>query len=186
MRPREGGDTPGITLRAHPPERSHRRIGATAYAGCSSCCCCCLHSAGSLAGAVVGTFYPRDSQGPAEDKAASRLADDEIDGPGVEAPAMTPVRSFYWAATLVASILVAWIAALKSDAWGALWVLAFALPLIQLGASLLAALLLAGSPAARGDGRAWRRLKRITVGSVLGFLVGVALLIMGYILCTAR
>src|SRR5437868_10871902 len=105
MKPKDPGHVPVITFLAHPPERS-RRPSTALYAGgcCCCCCCCCLHSLGSLAGAVVGSFYQRDTPAPyGKLPSAAKLRDDELDGSATVAPAKLSVTPLYWLGTLAAA-----------------------------------------------------------------------------------
>jgi hypothetical protein len=134
---------------------------------------------GSLAGAVAGAFYHRRRQAPIGEKAPIPLADDEIAGASAERPAAFPLVPIYWSVTIGAAGLLTLVAIPISDPVAALFIPALGLPLIQLGASLLAALTIAADPAARRDGRAWRRLGWITMGSVLGCAAGfLAMMVM--------
>ena len=184
MKPHGEIPAPPITLRAHPPERRRRPLAAPfdqgyAFAGCTSCCCCCLHSLGGLAGAAVGSFYPRDPPAPGGTPAPPKLVDDEIDASAREIPAKPPINSIYWSATLVVAVLVTLVAMAKQGLggiWLALSILALFLPAVQLGGSLLCALVLAYAPGLRQEPRAWRRLGWITVGTVAGCLVGILIM----------
>jgi hypothetical protein len=54
----------------------------------------------------------------------------------------------------------------------ALFILALFLPLVQLGGSVISALVIAGHPQLRREAGAWRRLGWITLGVVVGGVLG--------------
>lgn len=154
-----------VKLEAHPPERGGSR-SITLACGCSCCCCCCLHTVGSVVGAGVGSRTP----------AALRAA---------KAPEANESRSsakkLYWLSLLFVSAVVPGIyfaSETPHDVEEAFLVvgaiLLGALPLVQLGASLVTAILLGVAPATviPAKGEAFRALARITLGTVIGAVIG--------------
>jgi hypothetical protein len=114
-----------IVVQAHPPERRRRSVIAASPSCC--CCCCCLHSAGGLIGAAASSASPKGR----------------------------PAAAVYWMALAVAiglSQLVAGVMVLADsrrpdDVLGSafgIWIawLIFGAPVIQLAASVIAALMI--------------------------------------------
>lgn len=172
--------TPQSELRwtTHPPERKPHPRSVTLPCACCCCCCCCLHSLGSLIGGVIGSVK------------ALNLPPKEIDDPNFPFPfrrdevqeegAVLPAVALYW---LLLSLLLG---------VGAVWyylaqgrgrpdelltglVIGLALlPLPQLGASILAGLIVFFFYA---DHRAaLARIAKITLYSFVGTVIGVGLL----------
>ncbi len=168
-----------VTLRPHPPERRLIRSLARGEiaAHCSTCCCCCLHSVGSLAGAVAGSFFPREAD-PSRAQPTAKFRDDEIDGPHGEPSDRSAVRSTYWMVTLGGSVLTLMygFVRLPDSIAGTLVMLAVFVPAIQLAASVLCLLFLWAIPELRRDARAWRRLGWITLGTGVGSAIGVLIM----------
>jgi hypothetical protein len=133
-----------------------------------------LHSLGSLAGAAVGSFYPRDRTTPMEKGRPITLGEDEIDEPVTRAPVRPSAKEIYWLATLGVAVLLSLIWIRSSEA---LLGLALFLPLIQLGGSVLCALLIAAHPDQRREARAWKRLGWITLGTVGGCVIGILIMV---------
>jgi hypothetical protein len=177
MKPQDQGDEPVISIRAHPSERRQvRALARGEVAAFCCCCCCCLHTLGSLAGAVFGSFYRLETEIPAEKLPSAKLRDDEIDGPPREVPIKSPVSSIYWLTTLGVSVLVSLYVIARSGPdgiVGVLFVLALCMPAVQLGGSLLSLFIVGANPDANRDGTAWKRLGCITLGSVLGAALGL-------------
>jgi hypothetical protein len=174
MKTDEGSHAPAITVRAHAPERLVRSLARGHIAcGCCCCCCCCLHTIGSIAGAIVGSHYPPSA--PSEKAAlAAKLRDDELDGIVYAAPVRPTVKPRYWLWTLVVAALVTVITVAIQGQSGfpiALGILVMAFPFVQLGASLLCALEIAIRPDLQRAG-VWERLGWITLGEVIGGLLG--------------
>jgi hypothetical protein len=187
MKSHDQGDAPTIGFRAHPPERFVRSLARGHIAGaCCCCCCCCLHSLGSLAGAAIGSFYPRVTPTAGEMQPSAKLRDDELDGPPGKVAARSPARSLYWLVTLGVSVLASTFVLVMSrqgDPWAAFWVLAIFMPAIQLGASLLCALIFGGVLELRQDVRAWKRLGFITLWTIFGCILGFLIM---YIIAKSR
>jgi hypothetical protein len=181
MKTDEESRVPIVTFRAHPPERRLRSLARGHIAGCCCCCCCCccLHSLGSITGAIVGSFYPPPAPGETESPTA-KLRDDELDGPARAVPAGPPGTSNYWLSTLavtagaaLVSLLVYGLGSLP----GVLAGLVVFLPLVQLGGSLLCALVIAVHPQLSRRAGAWERLGWITLGSVVGCVIGIVVMV---------
>ena len=172
---------PVITFRAHPPERLVRSLARGHIAGCCCCCCCCcccLHTVGSIVGAVLGSSFPPMPVPGGKGPTAAKLLDDELDGPAPAAPAPSAVPGMFWWGTLTASGLVSLVTVAFQGPTGipmAMVVLVLAFPFVQLGGSLLCALMIARRADLRQGAAPWKRLGWITlgvvVGGVLGFLV---------------
>jgi hypothetical protein len=110
----------------------------------------------------------------------TKLADDELDGPIRPLPGPPlPINTLYWTLTAGATCLVFLImsAANRPEGlWAGLFMVALGLPAIQLGVSLLAALILACVPGLRREPAAWKRLGWITLGSVIGCILGIVIM----------
>jgi hypothetical protein len=178
---------PVILLRSYPPERLIRALArgeVAACCGCCCCCCCCLHSLGGLAGAVAGTFYPADSpasQGRKEAPPAG-LRDDELDRPVAAVPAgpRPAVTRIFWgasAALAVVTILVApAVTGVKGGPAAGIEMLILGLPLVLLAGSAVAAMVVLGKRGPIDKSWEWKRLGWITLGTVVGTLIGVGML----------
>lgn len=152
-----------IEIVAHPPER---RRGCTTLlsAGSCCCCCCCLHSLGGVVGAIVGGSrgLPPTAAEHLEARSAERYA-----------------VKVYWR-SMVAVVVLALIASLLENPGSesvliALLVVALGLPAGQLAASVIALITLNALPHAR-KADSLRRLGRITLYSLVGGLIGTALM----------
>ena len=168
---------PAVMLRPHSPERRIIRSLARGEIAAHCCTCCCLHSVGSLAGALAGSFFPREAH-PSRAQPMAKLRDDEIGGPPGDAPDRSAVRSIYWMVTLGSTVLVSLYAVVQSQLSieGPLFALAIFMPAIQLGASVLCLLFLAAIPELRRDARAWRRLGWIALGTIAGAATGILIM----------
>lgn len=176
---------PAILLRSHPPERLLRSLARGEVAACCGCCCCCccLHSLGGLAGAVAGTFYPADapaSQGRKEAPPAG-LRDDELDRPVAVMPAgpRPVVTRIFWgasAALAVVTIVVPGVMQVEGGPAVGIALLIFGLPLLLLAGSVVAAMVVAGMADPTEKSREWKRLGWITLGTIVGTLIGVGML----------
>lgn len=181
---------PAIVVHRHPPERLVRALARGEVAACctTSSCCCCLHSLGGLAGAIVGTYHPAlPSEAGEEEKGIPPvgLRDDELDGPAPPAPARPGPRPLavpiYWCSATGLTFLTILGAPLISPQRGpnlGFGLLIFFGPVVLLGGSVIAALVIAGSPSLRGDVREWKRLGWITLGMVVGTLLGTGLMLL--------
>jgi hypothetical protein len=186
MKPHDDKTTRTIAFRAHPPERLVRSLARGHIAGGCCCCCCCLHSLGSLAGAVLGSFFPSERPSAGAMPASAKLRDDELDGPARNAPARSAANTIYWLVTLGVLVLASMFAIARGgsfDATSALFVLAIFLPALQLAASLISLLIFVSVPELRQDSRIWKRLGFVTLWSIGGCLLG--LLIM-YVIATSH
>ncbi|MGP0062765.1 MAG: hypothetical protein ACLQGP_04065 [Isosphaeraceae bacterium] len=184
MKPHDEGAEPTIILRAHPPERLVRSLARGHIAGaCCCCCCCCLHSVGSLTGAAVGSFFPRTRTRPAsgETKPLDKPWDDELAGPTSVVPAAPRVGSMFWMATLGASIVMSWWAMAQPSTGGfkeTLLYLAIYMPALQLAGAVICLLIILSIPQLRRDARGWKKLGFITVGAIVGGLLGTLIMYM--------
>lgn len=154
-----------VTLTAHPAERGVSK-SITLACGCSCCCCCCLHTIGGLALAGVGT------RTPAALRAAKSAEQNE---------SRSSAKKFYWLALAFVSAAIPGLYfanEVPHDVEDAVLIvgaiLLCALPLVQLGASFVTAILLAVFPATviPDKSEAFRALARITLWSLLGAVVG--------------
>jgi hypothetical protein len=175
---------PAIVVRPHPPERLVRAAarGEVLSAGFCCSCCCCLHSLGSLAGAVAGSFYPPDppaAMGKAPPPAG--LCDDELDRPADTMPARPrPVASrIFWWSTVALSVpwVLFWcLLTIHDDAVFRVLITFGVWPVALPCASVVSAIVLAARPSVRRDTREWKRLGWITLGTVAGALIGWSLM----------
>jgi hypothetical protein len=115
-----------------------------------------------------------------------KFLDDEIDGGAKAAPDGMPVAGIYWGSVMAVAILVSlvFMGAGPRDAGlpGTLVVLAILLPLVQLGASLLSALVMACYPSQYQEVRAWASLGRITAWTLVGAVIGCLVMYIIYLL----
>jgi hypothetical protein len=167
-----------VIVTVHPPERRHRGGVVVPSCACCSCCCCCLHTIGGLVGAVMGSVQkiPESVAPPPQELDSPYLQRrDEI-----EEENLLPPQLVYWFTVLVMICATSGVyflldgpttrpvEGLLSGAMVALMIL----PALQLGASLLAAMiLLLFSP---NVSHSMRRLGRITLWSFVGTLIGCA------------
>src|SRR5262249_6166142 len=133
-----------INFTAHPPERRRRRSSViAAQACCCCCCCCCLHAVGGLVGALVGTLVRvQPSPRQIDPDAELPFRRDEEDPVFV-----LPVSIVYWSVFSLVSLVSFGVSAYNSGSGGVpsnndlilagIIILLF-LPLVQLGASVLA------------------------------------------------
>lgn len=158
-----------IEIERQLPERGERGVTA-APAGqcCCCCCCCCLHSLGGAIGALSARSKPVDSKLPVS----------AIDRRPLE-PRHT-ASGLYWAIVAIVSGLVsAYLVAFEreeihpSKVW---FMVVLLLPAVQLVASIIAALVLAGSRRV-GKEQRLNHLMRITVRAFLGALIGGLLML---------
>jgi hypothetical protein len=176
---------PAITVRRHPPERLIRALARGEVAACctTSSCCCCLHSLGSLAGAVAGSFWPADRPSPGGKGAPpAGLVDDDLDGPAVATkagPGPVAATIFWWsvAALTLLTIVIPPLISVESGPAIGIALLIFVLPGVLMGGSAVTFVVIAGTPALRGDIREWKRLGWITLGTLAGSLIGVLLML---------
>jgi hypothetical protein len=194
MRTKSQERTAVITLQAHPPERRRRRsteLLSQLNGCCCCCCCCCLHSLGSLVGAAwAGASESRASAADAN-QSLIKFPDDEIGGWAQNPLVRIPVNRIYW--SLVVSVLGLVLLYLMAQPQpipsleGYLLVLAIFLPLVQLGASVLSAFVIACfSPDRYQKGRAWVVLGWITAGTFIGAVIGSLIMVLAYFLMTHR
>jgi hypothetical protein len=176
--------SPAVAVRRHPPERLVRALaqGGVATANCSCCCCCCLHSVGSLAGAVVGSYRPAGTS-DRRDKEAPPLGllDDELDrlvaaAPARPRPVVTTIfRRSAIALTVLTLVVPPLISAERSAERGltlGLELILFGCPVVLLGGAAVSAFVIAVRPSLRGDVGEWKRLGWITLGILVGALIG--------------
>lgn len=181
-------DPSEVVVVAHPPERRRQQMGAPAQAGqcCCCCCCCCLHTVGGLVGAAVAPAVGRS-------RARDRRRNQEEDDYG-EAAWNIPERrdrttrdglsavAVYWLSLLVLTFLFlggAGVMALTGDTGvilGGVVLLALGLPVLQLVAAVPTAIYLGVS--SRVDRRyEFGQLGKILAGTVLGTLLGIAVMV---------
>lgn len=150
------------------------RSGDTAPAGqCCCCCCCCLHTIGGVIGAVAAgqpTIKPTDLQ-------PSDLPVSALKGATLE-PRYS-AHGLYWLLTLIISGVITTLA-LASErhdrAAATVLVAAIFLPLYQLGASLVAWIVIACSSRVGKEVRL-RHLGKITWRSFLGAVIGALVML---------
>lgn len=188
-----------IRLTAHPPERRRRSSVIAAQACCCCCCCCCLHTIGGLIGALVGSLVriaptPREIDPDAE---FPFRRDEELP------TFVLPASAVYWALFSLAAGLT----------WGGIVLtfmsptappgggpapppppvggvmigagvgVVMLLPVVQLGASLLAVIVVALLPRSVSPDRraAVVRIGWITLWSFVGTAVGTLLMCLPFL-----
>jgi hypothetical protein len=190
MKPKSQERASVITLQAHPPERRRRRSAEllSQLNGCCCCCCCCLHSVGSLVGAVVASVVASRGSAASPREAPIKFPDDEIGGWVQEPPVRLPIKRIYWGSVVaVASLVPLYMLLQHVTPMGPdgpmvepLFYLAIFLPLVQLGASVLSAIVLACFPYRYQNGRAWALLGWITAGTFIGAVIGTLIMILAF------
>jgi hypothetical protein len=183
-----------ITLQAHPPERRRRQsteLLSQLNGCCCCCCCCCLHSLGSLVGAAWASASASRDSAAGANPSLIKFPDDEIDGWARNPLVRIPVNRIYW--SLVVSVLGLVLLYLMAQPQpvpsleGYLLILAIFLPLVQLGASVLSAVVIACfSPDRYQKPRAWLVLGWITAGTFIGAVIGSLIMVLAYFLMTHR
>jgi hypothetical protein len=173
-------DPTRVTIVAHPPERGRTRALAPAQAGASCCCCCCcLHSLGAIIGAGIAPAFGRRRtiRTQEEEDYADFGVDRPVRGHGPSAVGL------FWLSTLVLGSLViiggGILSAAQtvsgefvSGALGGLFAIVMLAPALFLIAAAVAALILglSGRPDKLLE---LRQLGRITLGMVLGTVIGI-------------
>jgi len=145
-----------VQFEKHQPERRRGVGGNLLCCGGCCCCCCCLHSLGGLIGAAAATAKSRSPSG----------------GSGV---------GCYWTVlTLLTVVIFAWASAGAEVPGGVIIALLF-LPLAQLVASILTFIWIAIRSADFPDKKAsLQTIPRITLWSLLGAVVGLVAMIVGF------
>jgi hypothetical protein len=191
MKPKSQERASVITLQAHPPERGRRRSNEllSQLNGCCCCCCCCLHSLGSLMGAAWSSVAASRGSATGPREAPIKFPDDEIGGWVQNPPVQIPVRRIYWGSVVAVSSLVSLFimggGQFSDSALGSLLILAIFLPLVQLGASVLSAIVLACFPPQYQTRKAWALLGWITAGTFFGAVIGTLIMVLLAIVLSA-
>jgi hypothetical protein len=193
MKPKSQERACVITLQAHPPERRRRRsteLLSQLNGCCCCCCCCCLHSLGSLVGAAWASASASRDSAAGANQSLIKYPDDEIGGRVQEPPFQILVNRIYWGLVVAISGLVLLYLMAKAQPTPNpldLIVLAVFLPLVQLGASVLTAFVIACFSSDRYQkGRAWAVLGRITAWTLIGAVIGSLIMVLAYFLLTHR
>jgi hypothetical protein len=163
---------------AHPPERRRQGAPVVLPCGCCCCCCCCLHTLGSLIGGITGSTRPIAPRArPVDPDFPFPYRRDEFELEGEALPA----GALYWLLVCVGLGVGSLWYFLAEGArrpedlfYGFLISLIFALPLVQLGASVVAAVIVFLFYADRAT--AAIRIGKITLWSFVGTLIGVAIM----------
>jgi hypothetical protein len=130
-------------------------------------------------------------------EAPIKFPDDEIGGWVQEPPFRLPVKRIYWGSVVaVASLVLLYMLLQHVTPMGpgagpvvtSLFILAFFfLPLVQLGASVLAAIVLACFPYRYQERKAWALLGWITLGTFIGAVIGTLIMVfLAIVLSAAR
>jgi hypothetical protein len=181
---------PAVAVIVHPPERRRRRSPVIAAQACCCCCCCCLHTLGGLVGALVGSLVRvRMSWKPREydEDADIPFRRDEMP------PTFTlPAALVYWGlvslGTLGTFLALAFSSGTgkvsQSDLFGAGVVTILILPVVQLGAFIVALIAVALCPRSLipDKSAAVVRVGHIGLWSFVGTLVGLGVMML---LCVA-
>ncbi len=157
-----------ITIERKPPERGTLGVDAAPAGQCCCCCCCCLHSVGSVIGALSARSKPMVEEVPISSTERSTLVP------------KTSATGLYWASvSITCGLMLAYFGGIehehiKSDELALL--IAIFLPGVQLGASVIAALIIGFSNRVGKEAR-MAHLGRITLRAFLGGLIGFAIMI---------
>ena len=139
-------------LQHHPPERREQKKKYVVLYSCCCCCCCCLHTLGSAIGVATVKNFKSD-------------------------PNVLSAQSMFWISTLAANVLTLIGVVFYGHDPGVMLIIAAVFgPLILLGACLLMAIWIAATPSLPERGKYYRNLLRITVGNVVGCVVGIAVM----------
>ena len=158
-----------VQLHAHPPERGRRR-GVVVYGGCC-CCCCCLHSAGGLLGATIASAA--ESAQPARKRESVYTRPIDVTRPTAT---LGPVP-LYWLCLAGMMLVPCFYGSLIGGHIGAgIWAAVVYFPGVQLGASVLAVLVVLSSYRT-GRREAFGVLAAITAMTVIGALIGGVLVV---------
>jgi hypothetical protein len=169
------------TIERHEPERGGSRGSAAAPAGC--CCCCCLHSIGGVIGGVIGTLRSLNPSRPAPfDDDAPPFQRGAFEEPNLP----LPVPLVYWLLVLCLGAVWATLVYFSNGPGspqaliGGWFAAVLILPMLQLGASVLTAILVR---LFWGDQSIpLRRVGWITLYSVVGALAGLGIMCGGCVL----
>ncbi|HET7503579.1 MAG TPA: hypothetical protein VFK02_21300 [Kofleriaceae bacterium] len=159
----------GITIERKAPERGGRGIEAAPAGQCCCCCCCCLHTVGGVIGALSARSRPA---------APPAIPPSTIGGPTREP--RHSATGLYWAMTALVSGLVSvyffGVEHASTNSTEVALLIAICFPGVQLAASVVAALVIAGS---RRGGKEVRlaHLGRITLRGFLGAVIGGLLML---------
>lgn len=148
-----------VQLEKHQAER-RRGMGGYLLCGGGCCCCsCCLHSLGGLIGAAVVSGKSKSATGGS-------------------------VVACYWTILTVLTVVVSLWGFASAEGFGIIGVLLF-LPLVQLAASVVTLLWVQIRSADFSDKQTdLRTLGRITLWSLLGAVVGLIAMILGFMMMT--
>lgn len=145
-----GRDEKAFQFQAHRPERRRGTVLPEGIGCCCSSSCCCLHSVGGLAGAALASSTKKDP-----DREAARTA----------------VYAYWGLLGLI--IFVLFMLMLMGYGGSDAWIdLALSLPLVQLAASALAALVVLIQPPERRRA-ALAKIGSLTLKTFLGALLGL-------------
>jgi hypothetical protein len=181
MAPSPNKDDTEIRFTAHTPERRRRPTSVTAACGCCCCCCCCLHTIGGLVGAISGSLLAvRPRPRPVDPSFPFPFRRDEID----QDEGTFPVAVVYWLLVLLGVGLVSVYYFITGSTGGTLdpnnlfigaLIALFFLPLVQVGASVLA--LVVAAVFYTDKASAMIRVGKITLWSVVGTVVGILIML---------
>jgi hypothetical protein len=179
-----------VQVIVYPPERGRRHSSViAAQACCCCCCCCCLHTVGGLVGGLVGSLLrvhaTRQQPQDYDEDADIPFRRDELP------PSFTvPAALVYWGlvslGTLATFLAIAFSAGTgrvtQSDLLGAGVVTILILPVVQLGAFLVALVAVALFPRSLLPDRsaAVQRVAHIGLWSFVGTCVGLGVM---FLLC---
>lgn len=138
-------------------------VGSVCCSSCC-CCCCCVHSIGGITGAAIGSAIAGSRGAGSEEVVGARI-----------------LAAGYWIGFGVVAALVCLAAALDDSLWMGLGAVALAGPALQLVMSVLALPLALAQRAPRRTG-ALRALGAITLGAVLGAILGGGLMLVVFLL----
>ena len=161
-------------IQRHPPERGQRKAEVIVLYACCCSCCCCLHTIGGFAGALIAGARGNFRAEPTLDES-----------PETRYPSS---HGLYWLSFLISLALVTGLSVtfiilfpsnnqFSSGPLEALMVIGFFLiifgPAWLLAASLVMGLWLGLSNKLRSRSEYWSALGWITVGNVLGSVLGL-------------
>jgi len=174
---------PPLKLTKHPPERRRPSGSVVLPCGCCCCCCCCLHTLGGVLGAAIApSFGSTRNNFPTRYRLLVEEYEFEDDAEPFAAAAL-PIRkpravsgvALYWWIVL-GFVGLAMLYGAAAGSGGSVGVavlgLALGLPVLQILASFLAALVLV---ATTRDDKKYQLVQvgKITLGTVLGTVAGI-------------
>ena len=164
-----------VTIETHVPERRRKAV-TTVCCGCSCCCCCCLHTLGSLVGAAIAPGIGKGSP------VAMVYYFDEDTGrqiPLDHKPGLSAVVMFWWVLCFLIFLCFTY-GILTNSAKGETLLITgiivlMVFPILQIASAVITVVVFAVWNRPDRAYQIWQ-LGRITLGVVLGTLLGIGVM----------